>query len=122
MNQGQGICLQDKENHILISVGTKKANLAEKFLNGKDLGKAIEAKVAKAMKPFNYKLLQTKETTIDKTQACGFAYEYDANQVHMLGESYVVKKGKYLYYLNLYARSQEAFTIWQGFLGKILFD
>ena len=123
LEKGAGICLSDPERHILISVGWKRPGvLAGLMLNAGDLAKNSEKTIRKAMQNMGYRCRGFEKKQIAGNRAEGFGYEYSAQGVEMLGETYVTKIEKTVYYFNFYARREreaEAMTVWKQILETV---
>ena len=123
LEKGPGTCLSDPERHILISVGWKRPGvLAGLMLNAGDLAKNSEKTIRKAMQNMGYRCRGFEKKQIAGNRAEGFGYEYSAQGVEMLGETYVTKIEKTVYYFNFYARREreaEAMTVWKQILETV---
>lgn len=123
LEKGPGTCLSDPERHILISVGWKRPGvLAGLMLNAGDLAKNSEKTIRKAMQNMGYRCRGFEKREIAGNRAEGFGFEYSAQGVEMLGETYVMKIGKTIYYLNFYTRREcetETAAVWEQILETI---
>ena len=121
MKEGPGICLSDPERHILVSVAYKKiGGFSNLLLNEKDLVKNMEAGIAKAMRPFDFQKAGAVQRTVGGRAAEGFSYTYMAQSVAMYAEALLVRSGKTIFYLYLYAREelkQESIPVWEELLA-----
>ena len=119
-------CLSDPERHIVISTGWKSiGRLLGMMFGAKDSAKSAEAQVRRAMKPYNYRLNGFFAKEVGGEKAEGYCFEYDAQGVHMYGETCVVKRGKELYFLHLYTRigsKDENLEIWNGMLTSAVWE
>ncbi len=117
------VCLSDPERHIVVSAGEKQINgFSALVLSGKDLAKNMEKQINKPMEPYGYHLEGFFTRQVGGKSAEGFRYTYMAQGIDMLGESYVVKNGKQLLYLHLYARDaqrDESLAVWNEMLRSI---
>ena len=117
-----GRCLSDPERHILISVGRKTlGGLSTLLINAKDAAKRMEASIRKPMLEYGYRLNGFAAKSVGSERAEGFSYEYESQGTGMYGESYVVKRDKALYYLNLYARKEQrpdSLEVWTTILSS----
>ncbi len=121
IEEGKCECLQDREHHILISIGWKTPGALVSLLVGsKDAAKNMESSIQKAMMPFGFSAKGHEQRAIGQEQAQGFSYEYEAQGIRMYGESYAVKHNKTFYYINFYCRresGEESLGIWNDILG-----
>ncbi len=102
---GEGYCLENKEKHILISIGWRKIGLfAKTVLNINDLSKGLEKNIRNGMQPFSYTKENDLEMSLDGEVMRGIRYTYIASNIDMVAESYVVKHGKEIYYFHYYSR------------------
>lgn len=117
---GEGYCLENEDKHILISIGWKKVGLfAGAMLNTNDLYKGMEKSIQTGMQPYNYNKERDLEKNIDGETIKGIRYKYTATEIDMIGESYVVKKGKNIYYFHYYSREEldnDNKNIWSNIL------
>ena len=117
-----GECLSDPERHILISIGWKSiGGIASLLISAKDAAKKMEASIRKPMQNYGYRLNEFTSKRVGSEEAEGFCYEYESQGTGMYGESYAVKRGKELYYLNLYARREqrdETIDVWNTILSS----
>ena len=121
IEDGPGKILSDHDRHILISFGWKTiGGFSAKLLGENDITKNMMSKIRKAMKPFGYCEAGSFSVDIGGEKAEGFGYEYVAQGVEMYGQSYAIKHGKVLYYLNFYTRREfknESLDIWNKILS-----
>lgn len=121
--EGAGECLSDPERHMLVTLGWKKVSgLAVLLLSGRDLARQMEKRISAPMQPFGYRLDKWCERQLDGGLAVGFRYRYRAQETDMMGESYVLKSGKTLYYFHLYARAaleEESLACWETMLDSL---
>ncbi len=97
--------LSDPEAHMMVTVGYKSnIGFAAKLLSAKDMAKNMEKQIAKPMMIYSYARGRFKETQIGGISGYGFDYSYEVQGIVMIGESYVVKRDKAVYYFNLYSR------------------
>ena len=119
----QGICIRNKEKHMIVAVGSKKINGFSNFLlNNKDLAKLTQEDIARAMKPYGYQMTSELLEYADGQELRGFAYDYTAEKIPMHGEAYVTKRDKKIYYLYVYVRQEGKETglaIWKKMLGDL---
>ena len=122
LGTGPGICLSDPERHILISIGWKSiSGLAAMLVNSKDAAKRMEADISKPMLAYGCDRHGFAEKSVGSETASGFSYVYEAEGVEMYGESFALKHGRTLYYLNLYARRnmrEESVKTWSEILSN----
>ena len=120
---GDGLCLSDPERHMIISIGWKQIGLFVKLLlNPRDLAKNMEARIEKPLQSFGYQLKERLEKTLDGKQAKGIRYTYSAKDIDMMGESYVIRSDKIIYYLNVYFReamASESLAVWHDSLASV---
>ena len=119
----KGLCFNDPEKHLMITSGFKKLNgIINMLISEKDLNMNSEAEIGKAMKPYGYRLIDLGSRTIAGSKAECYSYEYNSEGIDMFGESYVFKKDKDAYYLNMYTRAEnkeENLACWNAFLDGL---
>lgn len=119
----KGLCLNDPERHIMITAGFKKLNgIINMLVSEKDLNMNSEAEISKAMEPYGYHLMDLGSRMIAGSKAESYSYVYNSEGTDMFGESYVFRKGKDAYYLNLYTRAEnkeENLAYWNAFLDDL---
>ena len=98
--------ITDPDRHILLSVSWKKQALAAMLLSAREIAVKMEKSLRKPMEPYGYRLEGFLKESFDGTAAEGFRYSYTAQGIGMTGESFSVKKGKTLYYIHCYLRSE----------------
>lgn len=117
-----GVCLNDAQRHMIVTVGWKKPNLLLRLLlNGKDIAKGMEANIWKAMRPYGYRLEGYTLRRPGDREAHGVRFTYTAQGVDMYSESCVVKYHDTLYYFNLYTRTErkaENLGVWEQLLNS----
>ena len=118
--------LSDPESHVIVTVGYKaNVGLAAKLLSAKDIAKNIEKQIAKPMMIYSYARGRFKNTGIGGIAASGFDYSYEVQGIVMLGESYVVKKDKTIYYFNMYTRDNmkaKNLSTWEDMLKQVRWE
>ncbi len=116
---GPGVCLKDEDRHIVVSLGWRRTGLLDALLNGKDLTKSAQGRIANVMRPYGYQLTGYLNRQAGGESISGFGYTYTAQNIAMEGECCAVKKDKTVYYLHFYARKafrDEAFRLWEEIL------
>lgn len=119
--EGPGCCVKDDSRHMVISVSWKKPGaFAGLLLSVNDLAASMEKYIRKGNAPFGYRLDEFRDITIGGHSARGIRYRYSVQGIEMLGESYVLKSGKQLYYFHLYTRSSlpDNLKIWESILNS----
>jgi len=96
----------DPDRHMSISIGWRRIGLGARMNSVSDILKKTEAGISSAMQPYGYKFGSTAPLEIDGEPADSFCYEYTAKEIDMYGETVVVKHGKVLYNIHLYARKE----------------
>ncbi len=97
--------LSDPDSHIIVAVGYKTIpGFSAMLLSAKDIARNMEKQLSKPMRLFSYARGRFKDTEIGGIDASGFDYSYEVQGIVMLGESYVVKKNKTIFYFNMYTR------------------
>lgn len=71
------------------------------MLNTNDLYKNLEKSIQISMQPFNYSKVSDLEKELGNEKLKGIRYQYKASNIDMVGESYVIKHGKVIYYLHI---------------------
>ena len=120
--QGPGMCYKDTDRHIILSFGWKDAGLASLLVSTRDIAKNMEPHLAKAMKPFGYRLLDISENTFGAQTMSGVQYEYTAQDTPMYAESWGFKEGKTIYYIHYYSRKETMDAnrgVWEEILNSI---
>ena len=122
-DDNKGICLKNEDKHLMITIGYKKINsLINLILSENNLIKTTQNDIARAMKKYDYQLIDYSKKIIKDKQAHGFSYKYIADDINMYGEAYVIKFNKAIYYLYLYSRSdnyKENKEIFDNILNQI---
>ena len=120
---GEGECLSDPARHMIVTLGWKTVGgLTALVLNGKDLARNMEKHISAPMQPYGYRPDGWRERPLGGGPAAGVRYRYRAQETDMLGESYVLKSGKTLYYFHLYARAaleKESLACWEALLDSL---
>ena len=122
---GPGVCLEDPEHHIIVTIGRMKSGIASIMFSEKDTARTAEKKISRHMTAYGYHLEGFSDTVIGGVKASGYRYHYHIQDTDMTGETLVVKYKKVFYYLNVYARTgllEESFKIWQSILDTIVFE
>lgn len=102
---GESCCFENEEKHLLVAIGWKKVGLfAGAMLNTNDLYKNLEKSIQTGMQTFNYSKVSDLEKEVGNKKLKGLRYQYKASDIDMVGESYVIKHGKVIYYLHYYSR------------------
>lgn len=106
MAEGEGVCIRDDEHHILISVGWHEINAFLGFLfNDKDLAENMKKNIRKMSSPYHFRDEEDIKTDLGGKTAEGIRYRYDAENIEMISESYVLKMNKTIYYFHFYTRA-----------------
>ena len=115
--------LSDPERHILVTIGWRQLGLFGSFIfSARTLSRVMEDQISNAMKSYGYRFDGSEERSIAGSAAFGFRYGYTAKENPMYAESYVLKRGRTVYYLHVYAREalrEESVPAWNGFLDSI---
>ena len=106
IENGEGVCLEDKGRHIVASIAWKTSGFAALFANPKAAVKSMEPRTRKPMEAFGYQLEGFTEREIAGLPAHGFQFRYEASGTAMRGSSTVMKSGKTFYYLHFYWRDE----------------
>jgi len=122
IEEGPGEVLKDPEGHMIISIGFKApGGLVSAILSVKDAARNMETSIQKAMQPYGYKKNESVTKDVGGEKAEGICYEYQAQDIEMYGETYVVKYDKAFYYPNYYTRKElklENQKIWDEILAS----
>lgn len=116
-----GLCLRDDARHIVVSLGHKQAGLLSVLLNGKDIVKGSQTRIAGAMRGFGYQLAGYDSRAVGGKTAPCFRYAYTAQNTEMLGECCAFKAGKTHYFLHFYVRracAEEGLLVWKKVLEE----
>lgn len=120
---GEFECLTDPERHIIISIGWRQLRgLAERLAGVENAVKTMEKRLRKPMQQFGYRMLNTKDTLLDGETAKGYCYEYEVQEIAMVGESFVCRRNRTMYYLHVYYRKamQEASApVWEEIMASM---
>ena len=119
MSSSPGICLRDEEKHIIVSLAYKRAGFLSGVLNGQDLVKSTQSRLAAAMRGYGYRLSGYEDRRVGSKTAQSFQYAYVAQDVGMRAECCVFKEEKTIYYLHFYVRetcAEEGFRLWKQVL------
>ena len=120
MKSSPGICLRDEEKHIIVSLAYKGAGILSWVLNGKDLVKSAQSRLAAAMRRFGYRLTGYEDRRVGSKTARSFQYTYTAQGIGMKAECCVIKEEKAIYYLHFYVResyAEEGIRLWKQVLA-----
>ncbi len=124
--EGEGICLSAPDQHIMVSVGWKKLGAFAAFLiSTAEAAERMKKSIRKAMAPFGCRSEETVNADLSGEKARGIRYLYDARDTAMLGESYVLRYRKTLYYFNYYTRAglqKENQTLWNEILSSVRWE
>ena len=102
---GKGLCISDKARHIVITVTLTQVNALSSWLLGTtETAWSMSRQIEKKMKQFSYAKIDDVKRTIDGQVARGMDYEYIVQDIHMIGESLVVKIEENLFYFHMYGR------------------
>ena len=107
MKSSPDVCLRDEEKHIIVSLAYKRAGFLSGVLNGRDLIKSAQSRLAAAMRGYGYRLTGYEDRRVGSKAAQSFQYAYVAQDVGMRGECCAIKEGKAIYYLHFYGRAEE---------------
>ena len=120
---GPGVCFTDPVRHILLSIGWKEADLLLAVLiRAKDLVKRMEKDVQASMKEYGYRGEGMRMTRIGGKKAYGIRYRYKAQDVNMVGDSYVMQYKKTYYYFHCYMREElekDSVPVWEEILSSV---
>ena len=124
VGEGEFECLSDPERHIIFTVGWKRmGGLAAALTGAQGSARAMEKKISEPMQQFGYRLVQRLiNTSLDGEEAFGFSYEYQAQGIDMVGESYACKKNKTMFFVHVYYRKElqeESLPVWQEILSSM---
>ena len=114
------LCISDPERHIIISIAWRKSGFAAHLLSAKDVIGKMESGIRKSMEPYGYSLETFLTEDMNGTPAEGFRYEYEAQGISMIGETFSVRKGKVFYYIHCYLRKalrEESLQTLESFFG-----
>ena len=104
---GEPMVFEDKNRHIIISLGINKINAISAFiLSNKDISKITEKQMRKANDTYGYTFGGFKECFIGGRKAEGFAYSYRVGETEMTAEVYTLKANKSIYYFYFYTRTE----------------
>ena len=124
MEGSQWIGLSDPERHIIVTAGWKDPGLLAKLLlNDRDLEKNMEKSIRRSLKPLGFQSDGPSERMIAGIPAQGFRYTYRVQDTQMAAESFVLRKGKTIYYFHGYVRAalrEESFMLWHDLLDTVM--
>ena len=122
----KGVCLKNEDEHVMISIGHKRVNrLAAVLLTGRDLIRRTQDDIARAMKPYGYRLLGYRTGNAGGLAAGSFDYQYEVDGIKMYGETMTARRGGDLYYLYLYVREENkeaGLRIWKGLTESLKWE
>ena len=123
MGEGNSECLQDESRHIMVSIGWKTVNAFSGFLLKfiRPVSSA-EASISRAMAPYGYLRETDLAREIGGSRAEGFRFTYTAGDVPMIGESYVIRKGRDLVFFHGYMRAElreDSLPVWNSLLDGV---
>ena len=120
---GECECLSDPDRHMIISIGWECLRGLATALNGAaNAAKTMEKKICKPMQQYGYRLEKRKDAVLDGEAAKGFCYEYEAQGISMVGESFACRRNKTMYYLHVYYRKalqEESASVWEEILASM---
>ena len=106
--KGAGEVLYDPERHMYATAAYQTiGGFQAMLLNIQDLGKNDAKVVAKAMEPYSCEMGEVETKTVAGEDAVSYSYHYTAEGKAMFGETTEIKKGKNIYYLHFYGRTDE---------------
>ena len=115
------LCINDPERHITVSVAFKQYGaVAAALANRKGVARSMCKKTAELMKEFNFRKIGFITQKVGAFTADGFGYSYEAQNVKMLGRSFVVKSRRTFYYIHCYYRAEledESLSVIDGILA-----
>ena len=115
--------LSDPESHIIVAVGYKTIpGFSAMLLSSKDIAKNMEKQLSKPMMAYSFARGRFKELEIGGMKANGFDYSYEVQGIVMLGETYVIKKDKTVYFFNMYTRDNmktKNLSTWENMLKEV---
>ncbi len=124
--EGEGLCLSAPEQHIVASVGWKKLGAFAAFLiSTGEAAERMKKSIRKAMASFRYRSEEAVTADLSGEKARGIRYLYDVRDTGMLGESYVIRYRKTLYYFNFYTRAalkEENQDLRNGILASVRWE
>ena len=124
--EGEGVCLSAPEKHILISLACVQVGpLLPRLLGSREIAAHAAKKIEKPMSLLDYKAGPLLRRSVGGQSAEGFSYTYTAQDIPMYGETLVVRGGRVLYYLHLYARQalqRESVDEWVRLLGDAAWE
>lgn len=112
---GEFECLSDPERHMIISIGWEPLRGLASLSGAANAAKNMEKRISKSMQPYGFKLTKMNEASLDGEDARGFSYEYNAQGISMMAESYACRRNKTMYYLHVYYRKElqeESVSVW----------
>ncbi len=118
---GASACFRDDDRHIIVSLGFRKEGLLSGLLNGNDLIKPAQRRMAWVMRAYGYQWLKEDTRLVGGKEARCFQYTYTAQGISMLGECCAIREGKILYYLHCYVRreyEEPGLQTWKDVLAK----
>ncbi len=119
---GPFIAFTDPQRHIIATVGWKNAGIASLILRASDIASGSEKQIAKGMQKYAYVSEGFSERNVGGTGASGFGYRYTPDEgIGMYGETHVLKKGRTVYFFNVYVRDElreESIRVWDDILGS----
>lgn len=119
---GPSEAISDPDRHITVSVGWKPlGGFAGMLLGARDVAKDMAKKLSRPMQAYGWRSGGALTKVVGGEKAEGFSYEYEAQGISMVGESYAIKRGKTLYYLHFYARKalkSESLEVWNAILAS----
>ena len=121
VQSGSGICLRNDDQHIIVSLGYRRAGLLSAFFSDKDLIKSAQGRIAAVMRRYSYQLGAYDRCCISDKTAHFFTYGYVAQNIRMAAECCAIREAKTIYYLHFYVRESSrdtGFSLWRGILAN----
>ncbi len=115
-------CISDPERHILLCAGWKPAGLAGWLAGVADIARGAEARIRTPMRQFGYRRDEFCSRLLGGRKAEGFRYQYQAQGVYMIGETWVMKENKTIYNIHVYFRralKEDSRPVIEEILGSI---
>ncbi len=122
LSEGDFEAVSDPERHITATVGWKNTGLLTSLLvSAYDVAGITEKQVSAAMDSYGYSMTGPVKRKVAGSDSEGFGYTYSASGTEMSGQTLVLKKGRTLYYLNVYFRRESEETgleVWNSILDS----
>lgn len=110
----------DPDRHMILSAASQTLNgFSALLLNAKDIVKQSSQKLSDLLKPYGYRADRLRTVAVGGEPGEALRYYYCREGIEMTGDMIVVKKGKTVYHIYSYMRTEAAGSS-SGVLSQLL--